>query len=469
MISIGTLTMNSMDYVFIVDKNYTIVYDTRFDETMNNSSNEYLSSDVMGKNFFEAFPEFSTKDSSIVECMKTGKTVVAKNQRFKDFKNREYFTSSVTVPLMRKGVMIGVVELSMDAGDKKNLDNTRSSQLLDTLVDRLQQDVEKITFKSILTEDRDMMNTVEKAKMLATAPMPTLIYGETGTGKEVFAQAMMTYSGIPVNKHIIQNCAAVPENLIESILFGTAKGAYTGAENTIGLFERADGGVLFLDELNAIPYTVQAKLLRVLQDGTFRPLGSVSNKAVKVKVIAAMNIDPQRAMSEKIIRKDLFYRFSGGLLNIKPLRKRPEDIELFTSHYISFFSQMYGKNIRGITKDLKQKFRAYDWEGNVRELRNAVESMVNCAEDNSLLSFEDLPDYLQQKMQNVCRAKEREEIFETKEENLDVDYKQIIKQTERKLIETALKKAEGNRTEAARILKLPRQTLNYKIKILDIK
>ena len=182
-----------------------------------------------------------------------------------------------------------------------------------------------------------------------------------------------------------------------------------------------------------------------------------------------MNIDPQRAMSEKIIRKDLFYRFSGGLLNIKPLRKRPEDIELFTSHYISFFSQMYGKNIRGITKDLKQKFRAYDWEGNVRELRNAVESMVNCAEDNSLLSFEDLPDYLQQKMQNVCRAKEREEIFETKEENLDVDYKQIIKQTERKLIETALKKAEGNRTEAARILKLPRQTLNYKIKILDIK
>lgn len=469
MISIGTLTMNSLDYVFIVDQKYTIVYDTRFDETMNDDPVEYVSSQVVNKNFFDAFPEFKTKKSTIAECMETGKTVVAKNQRFVDYMDREYFTSSVTVPLMRKGIMIGAVELSMDADDHENIDNTISSQRFDELVDRIRQDADSITFNTILTSDRYTENTVEKAKILAETSIPTLIYGETGTGKEVFAQAMMEYSGVPKAKRIIQNCAAVPENLMESILFGTVRGAYTGAENAKGLFEQADGGILFLDELSAMPYTVQAKLLRVLQDGTFRPLGSQNDRKVDVKVIAAMNIEPEQAMKDNIIRKDLFYRFSGGLLMLKPLRERPDDIELFTSYYISYYNSIYGKQIRGITKALKCYFDSYEWEGNVRELKNAVESMISGAEDGSLLSVEQLPEYLQIKMRLFQdRGLEADaSINAPAGSSEDLDYANVMRDTERRLIDKALERAGGNRTNAAKLLGLPRQTLNYKIKMLD--
>ena len=141
-----------------------------------------------------------------------------------------------------------------------------------------------ITFDTILTDNEEMRRSIEKAKMLSTLPNATLICGETGTGKELFAQAMINYSGVPKRNVVIQNCAAVPENLMESILFGTVRGAYTGAENKKGLFEVADGGIIFLDELNSMPFHVQAKLLRVLQDGSFKPLGINEDKKISTKV-----------------------------------------------------------------------------------------------------------------------------------------------------------------------------------------
>ena len=144
------------------------------------------------------------------------------------------------------------------------------------------------------------------------------------------------------------------------------KNRNTGAETTKGLFEQADGGILFLDELSAMPYHVQSKLLRVIQDGSFRPLGSHIEKRVNVKIIAAMNVDPVKAMKDKILRDDLFYRFSSSMINLLPLRERLEDVEYYITFFIEEFNKVYGKNIRGIDDELKDFFLRYRWDGNVR-------------------------------------------------------------------------------------------------------
>lgn len=464
MVNIDTFTFSFLDNILIVDKNYKIAYSNRFGANNDEIFGDYTTSRLIGRNFFDAFPEFRTRESQIVECMKTGRTVIAKKQRCKDYLGRDYYTNSVAVPLMRRGTIIGVIELSMDVDEQDSAENSVSSQKFDEAVRRFQGGMVSSSFDSILTCDKDTKNTVEKTRLLADTALPILICGETGSGKEVFAQAIMEHRGVPKEKRIILNCAAAPENLIESILFGTVKGAYTGAENHKGLFEQADGGTLFLDELNSMPYTVQARLMRVLQDGTFRPLGASHDKTVNVKVIAAMNVDPEQAVKAHILRKDLFYRFSGGLLFLKPLRERPDDIELFTSYYKSFYCRMYDKKVAGISPQLRRAFLSYSWEGNVRELKNAVEVMVSRARDGELLSFSHLPDYLQMRIGQPIAP---DAVPELCDGDVSLDYAAVMHKTEQALLRRALETAKGNRTKAAELLGLPRQTFNYKLRSLD--
>ena len=298
-----------------------------------------------------------------------------------------------------------------------------------------------------------------------------MIYGETGTGKELFAQSMITYCKVPRGKVVIQNCAAVPENLMEAILFGTVRGAYTGAENKKGLFEQADGGVLFLDELNSIPYNVQSKLLRVLQDGSFRPLGSNKDKHVKVKVIGAMNIEPVEAIDGGIIRKDLFYRFSSGLITLPPLRERREDITLFIKHYVDYYKRAYNKEVSGVDDEVKELFMNYSWDGNVRELSNTIESMVTSLTDGTVLTKKQIPKYLLERMdkeRNEAEQKE-EDLFSGGDENDQIAYHEVMEAVEKKMVRRALEMAKGNKTKAGEILGLPRKTLVYRMERLGIK
>nr|WP_280634213.1 sigma 54-interacting transcriptional regulator [Anaerovorax sp. IOR16] len=336
-----------------------------------------------------------------------------------------------------------------------------------------------------MTKNKEMLKNIEIGKVLAKLPNPTLIYGETGTGKELFAQSIIHYSGVKKSKVVVLNCAAVPENLVESILFGTKRGIYTGAENRVGLFEEADGGILFLDELNSMPYHIQAKLLRVIQDGIFRSLGDNKDKYVDVKIIGAMNIDPIVAMENNQFRKDLFYRFSSSMIRLAPLRERKEDIDLFIEYYIKYFGDLYGKKIRGITQDLREIMMEYSWEGNVRELKNTIELMIKFAENNVLLSVEYLPKYLQQRIGEAHsnlfeEKKENQELIEKeimkdiksdieeKTQGSAIAYTEIINRVEKNLIQSVLDKCNGNKSKAAKMLMLPRQTLKYKLKKLHI-
>ncbi len=331
-----------------------------------------------------------------------------------------------------------------------------------------------IAFENILTLNEAMLTAIEQAKTFAFSKNPVLIYGETGTGKEMFAQAMMNYAAGPKQKIVVQNCAAVPENLSESILFGTTRGAYTGAENKKGLFEEADGGIFFLDELNALPYHVQGKLLRVIQEGTFRPIGSNREKKVDVKIIAAMNVDPREAMEKNILRKDLFYRLSGNMIYLLPLRQRLEDIEYLTDKYIDHFNEMYGKQVTGISERLREFFISYEWEGNVRELKHVLESMISLSQEE-ILHFRQLPVYLHGKLDSV-RGFEKEKArldraggdtaWHLEGENYDL--RSAVERVERDMILKALARAKGNKTKAGELLGIPRQTLKYKMDRLRI-
>lgn len=468
----GKLNFKNADFILVVNKDFDIVYHSRFDTRMGNDP-----ADKTYKNLFELYPSLGKNNSSIAKTMSTGECIFNDTQEFADINGRVYVTQNVTLPIFREGQIVGVVELTKDLTTVGHAQGRR--EYLQSLPrDRFfpnRENNEKMSFEDILTLNEDMLSAIEQAKVFALNPNPTLIYGETGTGKEMFAQAMINYAAGPKQKIIVQNCAAVPENLIESILFGTTKGSYTGAENKKGLFEEADGGIFFLDELNALPYHVQGKLLRVVQEGTFRPIGANKEKRVNVKIIAAMNVDPIEAIEKNILRKDLFYRLSGNMVYLPPLRERPDDIEYLIDNYIDGFNEMYHRQVSGISEKLRDFFLSYQWEGNVRELKHVIESMVSMSKEKEL-QFNQIPVYLQSKLKSVkgfeseIRKKGKSEddniVVDFAEENYDL--RTAVEAVERSMILKILAKTRGNKTKAGKLLGIPRQTLKYKMDKLGI-
>jgi arginine utilization regulatory protein len=466
MINFNGFNLNSVDYILTVDREFTVVYNTRIDDRLNYGFSEGDRGLYINRNLFEVYPSLDKNYSSVVKCMRTGEVVVKRSQQFKDFKGNFYSTSNITIPIVRKGIIMGAVELAKDIKTIDNINNENQSIHSDSsdddIVSSITEDDSKFTFDNIITTDDKMLKIIEQAKIMSLSRNPTLIYGETGTGKEVFVQSMINYSGISRKKVVIQNCAALPQNLIESILFGTYRGAYTGAENRKGLFEEADGGIIFLDELSTLPYDVQGKLLRVLQNGSFRPIGSNVEKSVNVKVIAAMNIDPVKAVENNQLRKDLFYRLSSGMIYLPPLRERKKDIDLFVDNYIKAYNRIYGKQVNKITKKVQDIFWGYNWDGNIRELKHIIESMVSMSQKNEL-GVEQLPAYMYDRIYKKNTDVKLTSNEEHKQDKEEYNLNKIICEKEIEIIKKVMSMAGGNKTKAAKMLGIPRQTLKYKI------
>ncbi|MBQ4468360.1 MAG: sigma 54-interacting transcriptional regulator [Firmicutes bacterium] len=457
------------DYILVVNKEYEIVYNSRYDKRMGASagSSPY-------KNFFEMYPSISRGDSSIVKTMSTGVPVYHDIQEWTDINGKLYVTQNLTLPIFNEGQVVGVVELTKDLTNMGNLEDKPEFLKAINKEGKFhpnRDSGDRIRFEDILTINDGMLNAIEQAKAFASNNNPVLIYGETGTGKEMFAQAIINYMASPKQKVIIQNCAAVPDNLIEGILFGTTRGSYTGAENKKGLFEEADGGIFFLDELNAMPYSVQGKLLRVLQEGTFRPLGASKEKKVNVKIIAAINTDPMDAIENHTLRKDLFYRLSSNMIYLSPLRDRPDDIEYLTDNYIDYFNSVYGKNVKGISEELRDFFLEYKWEGNVRELKHVIEAMMTMT-SSDVLDVKDIPVYLSGKQKERDKVTKDKSKGDTKVvidfESNGMNLREAVDRLEREMIISVLSECGGNKTKAGEILGIPRQTLKYKIDRLNI-
>lgn len=306
-----------------------------------------------------------------------------------------------------------------------------------------------------------MARLKEMAKKAALSSSPVLVVGETGTGKELFVQAIHGASSRQSAPFIAQNCAALPANLLEGILFGTADGAFTGAKDRVGLLETANGGTLFLDEINSMPLELQAKLLRFLQDGWLRRLGDNSSRRVDVRVIAAMNLAPKEALDRGQLRQDLFYRLNTITLSLPPLRQRMGDVGLLVQSFIQRFNQVMGKQVRGVTKEVLACFEQYGWPGNVRELEHVIEAAMHLTDDD-WLHPQDLPADFQGARTLIALEKEHPMVCTV----VDLPLAEAMEAYERQLVRHALMVSGGNISEASKQLGIPRQTLQSKLKRL---
>jgi len=322
---------------------------------------------------------------------------------------------------------------------------------------------EKLEFygtPEIIGNSKKIREVLEIVKRVSQSKVPVLILGETGAGKELIARAIHFGSLRKDKPFIIINCAAIPDNLIESELFGHEKGAFTDAkERRLGRFELANGGTLFMDEIADLSLGTQARILRFLQYQELLRVGGNQTIKVNVRLIAATNKDLAKAVQDGKFREDLYYRIKVIPIHIPPLRERKEDVLLLVDHFIKRFSQKERKKIKGISKEALDYLISYGWPGNVRELENMIERIVTLS-TRDFITEEDLPDELR-------LAKPFESIQELKEDKINLLH--LEEELEKTLILDALKKANFVQTKAAHILGISRRILKYKMDKLNIK
>ncbi len=327
--------------------------------------------------------------------------------------------------------------------------------------EQLRKEVKKeYSFEKIVSKNEKMQKIFEVIKKVAHYKSTILITGESGTGKELVARALHYNSERAQNPFIPVNCGAIPENLLESELFGHTKGAFTDAIRTKkGLFEEADLGTLFLDEIGELPPQLQVKLLRVLQDGEIRRVGDSKSIQIDVRIVAATVKDLVKEVNEGRFREDLYYRLNVLPIHIPPLRDRNEDIPILVSHFISAYSDSLNKQVTGIVPEALEALMNYPWYGNVRELENTIERAIVLA-DKENIELENLPNEVQ-------NFQEKAPLPSLAEEEYSI--KKASKALEMNLIQRALQKTRGNHTHAARLLEISHRALLYKIKEYGIK
>ena len=270
----------------------------------------------------------------------------------------------------------------------------QSLELYDYFRENTPHNGTRYTFRSIVGSDIRFVEAISDAKCVARNQTTVLIYGETGTGKELFAQSIHNASPYQNGPFIPVNCAAIPSTLLESMFFGTVKGSYTGAANTTGLFEQARNGTLFLDEINSMDISLQAKLLKVIENKTVRRIGDMKEREIRCRILCALNEAPLACIENGKLRRDLYYRLSSCILYIPPLRERKSDIPLLCSFFLKHFNKEYGRHIHRIDPELMDRFLEYPWPGNVRELQHVVESAFSVSrKDMEILQLGHLSHY----------------------------------------------------------------------------
>ncbi len=336
-----------------------------------------------------------------------------------------------------------------------------TSRMREELEDIKQKERETYDFKNFIGKSEVMQEIFKKLKKIGQSKASTiLITGDSGTGKELVARAIHESSDGGIRPFLEINCAALPETLLESELFGHEKGAFTDARyRKKGLFELAEGGTIFLDEIGEMGITLQSRLLRVIENKTFRRVGGVKDLKVNTRIIAATNRDLNQAIKDGTFRNDLYYRLQVIPISLPTLKERKEDIALIANHFISVFNKEFKKKVKPLGRDVRSLFESYSWPGNVRELKNMIERAMLLEADEELL-----PDHLPPE---IRRGEEPGEIM-AEPENLDALFPISLKEVEKIMIGKTLKETNGNKSKAARILGISRQTLREKTKLYEL-
>jgi two-component system response regulator PilR (NtrC family) len=310
-------------------------------------------------------------------------------------------------------------------------------------------------FENFVGRSPKILDVFETIRKTADSGSTVMITGESGTGKELVAQALHWESGRRNGPFVSVNCGAVPETLMESELFGHVKGAFTGAvSNSEGLFAAADGGTLFLDEITEIPQTVQVKLLRAIQERQIRRVGDTKDVKLDVRLIAASNRDLGRALSDGLLREDLFYRLNVIPIHLPPLRDRREDIPLLVAHFLKKLSRAVGRNVRGVVPEAMATLEQYHWPGNIRELENVIERAIVLG-SGELLEADALPG-------NLCQPRDRQDVsLELPAEGIDLEV--ALDRIEHRYMQLALERVGGVQSRAAELLRLSFRQFRYKL------
>jgi PAS domain S-box-containing protein len=429
------------DGVFTVDSQWKITSFNRAAEKITGIKKE----DAIGRQCREIFRSgICDNQCSLRHTVETGEPVVNQSIFIIDSKG-ERVPISISTALMKdkKGRVIGGVETFRDL----------------SVVEELRKELYKRqSFHDIISKNKEMQRLFSMAEQLSESDTTVLLTGESGTGKELFAKAIHSLSNRADGPMITINCGALPDNLLESELFGYKAGAFTDARrDKPGRITLAHGGTLFLDEIGDISKAMQVKLLRVLQDKTFEPLGGTKSEKVDIRIIAATNKDLETLMKEGTFRRDFFYRINVAKLVLPPLRNRKEDLPLLFEHFISKFNRLNGKGIEGLQPEALALLMSYNYPGNIRELENILEFAVVVCKNNRI-GIEHLPDY-------VVRVLDHEEAGPVSSKQK----KGSIKRLEKDFIYNALAQNNWNRKVTASRLGMHPATLWRKIKGLNIK
>lgn len=423
----------------------------------------YTAKDVLGKHVTELYP-LDWESSLLLKAITTGKPILDYYQEY--FVNdRQINIICNTVPLISNGVVVGAASIVRDFSRfkemvEKNLDlqDKLTSRNAKTGTKQNDKDI-YFTLEQIIGENKSLKECVSWAKAAAKTDSSILVYGETGTGKELFAQGIHMESPRAKGPFLALNCAAIPETLLEGILFGTSKGAFTGAINRVGMLEQANGGTLFLDEINSMSVTLQAKLLRVLEEKKIRRLGDNETIPIHVRIISSCNVEPSDAVDQGQLRSDLFYRLAVVYLAIPPLRDRMDDLELLSSFFIQQYNNLLKINIDGLSDQVFDAFRGYHWPGNIRQLKHCIECAMNVLpQGHTLIEPQHLPKYL-----HIFPANNKD--IPASEHNVFDE----IEDLERNRIKVTLKKNNGNIARTAVELGMSRQSLQYRLKKFKLK
>lgn len=442
--------------VVVVDENLRIIYANHCEKQFGMKESQ-----VINKSIYDAFLHLQRNKSSIQNVFRNKKPLENNICSYVTRRGEKKTKLTSTYPIFDGDRVRAVYEIGEDVSELHINKPVPSKSINDELAgkgDRLSY----YTVDSIAGSSNAVLKLREKIKNIANSPSSILIYGETGTGKELAAQAVYTsMDNWQSRTFVVQNCAAIPETLLESILFGTVKGSFTGAENRPGLFEESSGGILFLDELNSMPLSLQAKILRVLQEGKVRRVGGEKEIDVDFRLIATTNVRPEILVGSGELREDLYYRISVLNLDLVPLRERKEDIPILVDGFIAEFNSILGKNIERVDRRTMEFFMNYSWPGNIRELKNIVERLSNFTNCSVITYAESEIEGLLMRRESIPEI-EVEEKKEIKGKDR-IRLREAMAQYERELLVMAIEEAGGNVSRAARDLDIPQQTMNNKI------
>ena len=442
--------------VHVLDKDgNTIIYNDAMSKLEKMETKE-----VIKKPFREVFKNLTGENSTLLKALKKRESTMNQKQTYLNKDGKEITTINSTLPVVVNDDVIAVVEVA------KNITKmTEMSHTILKLHDEIGKPhmaktkrIRKYNFNNIIGESGNFVEVIEKAKKASKNSASVFIYGETGTGKELIAQSIHYESDRRDKLFIAQNCAALPESLLEGLLFGTSKGGFTGAVDRAGLFEQANGGTLLLDEINSMPYELQAKLLRVLQENYIRRVGGTKDIPIDVRIISTSNEPPEKILSEGKLRKDLYYRLNVIQISIPPLRQRKEDILMLANMFVEKYNERMNREIISISEEARESLINYEYPGNVRELENIIMSAMSMSDENvSILDSSNL---------SIQRSLHKTDQNFDSIGNEGID--KYLSRLEKRIIENTLENNDNNITKAAEELKIKRQTLQHKIKKYNI-